>query len=805
MRKDSEDKTIDPEDRRLSDYALFDVADSLPVGLFIYQYEAPDKLTLISGNLAAEKLIGVTIDSLVGKTFNEIWPAADRLGITENFLSAIKTGKSYVNNRLYYKDNNLEGYFNVSVFKMPGDKLTVAFNNVTEAVENELECERLKTRLQTQIDRMPIGLIIWDTDFKVTTWNPMAEKIFGFTEKEALGKHPYELIVPREAQPHVNKIWGRLLKGDRTAHSVNENLTKDKRTIIGSWANTPLIEKDGKVTGVLSMIQDVTREQYAQKALEKSEALLKEAQEVAQIGYYNLDVKTDSWTSSEILDDIFGIDKNYKKNTEGWIEIVHPDDQKEMLEYFTQHVIAEKQPFDREYRIINIRSGEMRWVHGLGRLEMDSKGNPVRMIGTIQDITNRKKAEEALKVSEEQFQDLFNTMREGFALAEIIVDKQGKPIDYRFIKINHAFEEQSGMDAKSSVGKTIKEIYPDIEPIWIERYGAVALTGKSIRFEDYNRNTKRYYDAVAFSPSKGKFAMLFKDITEKREATKQLAESEERYRTLADKSPNMVFINQNGHIVYTNKRTEEMLGYTQEEVYAKDFDFRKLIAPKYIHQIEEAFKKHRAGEEVSPYEYDLVTKDGKIINSVITTKLIDYEGHKSILGIVTDITKYKQAQKKLEESEERFRTLFDSSADAIMILTEDSFIDGNQSTLKIFGFKKVADFVKMHPADLSPPIQPGGENSRDLSNRYIQEAFKKGSAHFDWVHKKSDGTEFYADVLLTRTTLKDRVVLQATVRDITKEKEAIDELERLNKAMVGRELKMAELKEEIKELEGSSE
>jgi len=622
------------------------------------------------------------------------------------------------------------------------------------------------------------------------------------------------------------------------------------------------------------------------------------------------------------LDDIFGIDKNYKKNTEGWIEIVHPDDQKEMLEYFTQYVIAGKQPFDREYRTINKRSGEMRWVHGLGRLEMDSKGNPVRMIGTIQDITerkkaaakleqtqysldsalvpiywvksdgdllyindaaakslgytrkelmkmkvfdfapdakknwpgiwptakktgmvrfesshtrkdgsvfpveingtyqefggqeyiyaispditDRKKAEEALKASEEQFQNLFNTMREGFALAEVIVDKQGKPIDYRFIKINHAFEEQSGMDAKSSVGKTIKEIYPDIEPIWIERYGAVALTGKSIRFEDYNRNTKKYYDAVAFSPSKGKFAMLFKDITEKREATKQLAESEERYRTLADKSPNMVFINQNGHIVYTNKRTEEMLGYTQEEVYAKDFDFRKLIAPKYIPQIEEAFKKHRAGEEVSPYEYDLVTKDGKIINSVITTKLIDYGGHKSILGIVTDITKYKQAQKKLEESEERFRTLFESSADAIMILTEDSFIDGNQSTLKIFGFKKVTDFVKMHPADLSPPIQPGGENSRDLSNRYIQEAFKKGSAHFDWVHKKSDGTEFYADVLLTRTTLKDRVVLQATVRDITKEKEAIDELERLNKAMVGRELKMAELKEKIEELKGPS-
>jgi len=133
-----------------------------------------------------------------------------------------------------------------------------------EAIEAKEEAEEktkeLQEYLQLQINRMPIGLIVWDKEFRVKTWNPAATEIFGFTEKEALGKHPYDLIVPKKSQPIVDKIWRRLLKGDKTAHSVNENTTKDGRTIICSWSNTPLKKEDGTVIGVLSMIQDVTEQ-----------------------------------------------------------------------------------------------------------------------------------------------------------------------------------------------------------------------------------------------------------------------------------------------------------------------------------------------------------------------------------------------------------------------------------------------------------------------------------------------------------------------------------------------------------------
>jgi len=185
-------------------------------------------------------------------------------------------------------------------------------------------------------------------------------------------------------------------------------------------------------------------------------------------------------------------------------------------------------------------------------------------------------AEEKLKESEEQFQNLFNNMREGFALCEIILDERGIPKDYRFLKINPAFGEQSGMDVEASIGKTIRELYPDIEPIWIKRYGNVALTGESINFVDYNHNTKRYYDGMAFSPSKGKVAMIFRDITKRMEAEEALRISEAKFKTIVSNSKPIVFaIEKDGKFILSegrdlasiNLKPGQVIGMSAFEMY----------------------------------------------------------------------------------------------------------------------------------------------------------------------------------------------------------------------------------------------
>ncbi len=142
-----------------------------------------------------------------------------------------------------------------------------------QAKNAERKTRKLQERLQLQIDRMPLGLILWDTDFKVQTWNPAAERIFGFTEEEAMGRYPYDLIVENSVKSHVDNVWKRLLEGDMTAHSTNENIIKDGRKILCEWTNTPLKEKDGTVIGVLSMVRDITEKAQLEKQLQQAQKL----------------------------------------------------------------------------------------------------------------------------------------------------------------------------------------------------------------------------------------------------------------------------------------------------------------------------------------------------------------------------------------------------------------------------------------------------------------------------------------------------------------------------------------------------
>jgi PAS domain S-box-containing protein len=138
-------------------------------------------------------------------------------------------------------------------------------------------------------------------------------------------------------------------------------------------------------------------EDHAQEMQEDCGRFLRDVQAIAGLGIYVLDIPTGSWKSSEVLDEIFGLDASSEHSIETWIDLLHADDRQAMVDYFSREVVGERRPFDREYRILRRCDGTQRWVHGRGRLDLDAQGLPVRMIGTIQDITARKRAADDLR------------------------------------------------------------------------------------------------------------------------------------------------------------------------------------------------------------------------------------------------------------------------------------------------------------------------------------------------------------------------------------------------------------------------
>lgn len=147
---------------------------------------------------------------------------------------------------------------------------------------------------------------------------------------------------------------------------------------------------------------------------------------------------------------------------------------------------------------------------------------------------------------------------------------------------------------------------------------------------------------------------------------------------------------------------------------------------------------------------------------------------------------------KLKESLEKYRTLYDGSSDAIMILGDTGFIDCNPATLRLFGIANKEEFCQLLPEQLSPPCQPNGVDSLTAANERIAEAYRHGSNSFEWIHRRGNGEDFFALVLLTALTLAGKEVLQATVRDISRRKAAEEQILELNRQLSQKVTKLEE-------------
>lgn len=192
---------------------------------------------------------------------------------------------------------------------------------------------------------------------------------------------------------------------------------------------------------------------------------------------------------------------------------------------------------------INKVKFEKRYVHKNGKiiyvqlstaLVRNPQLKPQYFITNVQDITESKKIQKALAESEIKYKALFENMTTGFALHEIICDQSGKPIDFKYLEINPAYEKLTGLKADFVIGKTVKEVLPNIEEYWIEMFGKVSLTGEPASYQNYVEELNKYYDTWTFSPKKNYFAVVFTDVTEQIKAKIKLEENKKELKIQND-------------------------------------------------------------------------------------------------------------------------------------------------------------------------------------------------------------------------------------------------------------------------------
>ncbi len=237
---------------------------------------------------------------------------------------------------------------------------------------------------------------IWEIDARgrYTYASQLIGELLGYAPEEVLGKTPFDLMAEAEVsrvRRSFAEIWAK-----RAPFKDVEKINRHRNggSVAMETSGVPFFDGKGIFLGYRGTDRDVTERKRGEAVLRESEFFFKESQRSASIGSYKADLAAGRWESSEVMDAIFGIGGQYRRDIAGWLALVHPDDRAMLGRYLEEEVIAGKKFFSKEYRIVRKNDGETRWVYGLGEVALDADGKVSTLMGTIQDVTERKRAEE---------------------------------------------------------------------------------------------------------------------------------------------------------------------------------------------------------------------------------------------------------------------------------------------------------------------------------------------------------------------------------------------------------------------------
>jgi PAS domain S-box-containing protein len=272
----------------------------------------------------------------------------------------------------------------------------------------------------------------------------------------------------------------------------------------------------------------------------------------------------------------------------------------------------------------------------------------------FRDVTARWATGEALLQSERRYRALFENMSEGFALHEIIL-RDGVPCDYRFLDVNPAFEALTGLKRSDVVGRSVGEVLPGDDPHWVRTYGAVALTGESVRFEHFSRVLNRHYQVFAYRPAPGQFAVLFHDITEHRRLEEALRVNLTKYSVLFDAFPLGISVTDaTGQVREINRRASLLLGTKPGEIVGQTVGTPRwrIIRPDGSIMPPDEFASVRAMRErrvVEDVETGIARPNDDVIWVSVTAAPIPLEGY-GVVITYGDISRRKRAEARLADT-----------------------------------------------------------------------------------------------------------------------------------------------------------
>ena len=638
------------------------------------------------------------------------------------------------------------------------DDWVVYWQNVTAQKQRELQYQTLALNIPDVLTRWDRSLRLLYTN-EASSQEPNQLREFSFSATSPETRPPVDL-----ADPHLAAVQRVFDTGQPQEH-YSTLRTPQGEVYYHAYLVPEL--RDGVIDTVLSIARDITALKQTEQALQAehqrlieaqsqqiaSDTLIQRTEAAACTGSYEVELATGQFHFSDGLFRLFGEEPGAFTPSSSFIDShSHPDDV-EAVEQVIAQAIADRQPYYYQRRIYR-PDGQLRTLESHGQIVCNALGQPMKVLGLLQDVTEREQAtQELLRVKDELAQratdnyvTLYNSMDEGFCIVEVLFDAAQRPVDYRFLDVNPAFEKQTGL--REALGKTMRELVPTHEQYWFDIYSRVARTGEPTRFEANGESLGRWFDvnAFPFGPLPNRHvAVLFTDITARKRTEEALRESDARLRQAVglaqlgichwDYQTDIMRGNDERFLMLGLDPAQGVLSVTQAIALTHPEDREPTWTN--IRQQVEAHGEFQAN-------YRIVRSDDGAVRWLSEVgRVVEWQRKKPvrISSILLDVTPHHEATEALRRSEEKFRLLVAATADSVYQMSADW-----TQMEQLLGKDFLADTLdptrtwveEYIPADDLPPVQAAiAAAIRQKSPFKLEHRVRQADGTMGWVHSRA--------------------------------------------------------------------
>lgn len=673
-----------------------------------------------------EKLKIDNISSCYGKPYPlSFYSDSFKIPMKECMNTVLKTKESITHEASILDKNGNELWFESTIIPIKGNKdeidyFLIVSQDISDRKNVELQIKQSQIFHESLLKTTPDIIYIYDLVEKKNVYNNNGSlKILGYTMSEikAFGSQLLlKIMHPNDYKVFNEKILPKYHKLKKEEILELEFRAKHKN---GNWRwlhsrESVFKRENGKALQIIGVTGDITQRKKIELDLKLSKEKLKQALEITQLGTFVFDDSNDVFITSTIGDKILGLDKSYKRDIQGWINLVHPEDLENvqgLLDESSSDYVA------IEFRIIRPKDKKIAWISGYAKKEFNKEGIRTKITGTFQDVSDRKLAEQKLKVVQDNLKNTFD-------LSPTIIGKVNLKTGF-FIEASPAVERILGFTPKEFTSKPfINFIHPDDKKATMHKVSDKLKGKKDFYFENRYLCKDGAYKWMSWQstlPNKqGILNTVGSDIDDKKHIEQKLKRSADRFERW--KSSNFVGIiqsNEFGEVHDANGTLLKMLGFTKKGMKSGIVDWKKLTPPEFIEKAELAMKEAKEKGSWTPFEKEYFHKDGHRVPVLVGGSTLN-DARNEYIVFVINLTENKKVENSLKESEE-----------FLSLTGELAKVGGWELDLSTNNLKwsketkKIHDIRDDHQPNLDEAINFYHPDDRELVKNCVNNAIKK--------------------------------------------------------------------------------